>query len=306
MLSRFSSSRLISRLTSLELTLVLFGTLCLVVLSGTLFAEPRQLYGHPLFLGLLAFFWAHLTLCTIRRWRTLAKSTIAVHCGVLVTLLGAMVSSFGYVATVNIYEGSSTDQVYRWDLEKDMPLGVSLAIKKIHREYYPIPLKIGVLRGADKLALSIVNTGQSFPLADLSVRIDQFDKYQKKATLTVFRQGTVIGHTDTEGLGNLPQGFPYRFKLVAFQDPKLKRIAVDMELLRDGHSIAAGSSEVNHPFTWEGLSFFCTRLDRDKQGLPYAGMQIVRDPGTPWVFTGMFILCLGAFGALYRRFHDAR
>ncbi|WP_204318321.1 hypothetical protein, partial [Serratia marcescens] len=48
------------------------------------------------------------------------------------------VRTFGHVATVNVYEGASVDQAYRWDLERDAPLGADLTVTRINREFDPL------------------------------------------------------------------------------------------------------------------------------------------------------------------------
>jgi hypothetical protein len=305
-LSTFFGSRLLTRLTSLELAVVFLGLLCLVILPGT-FMESRQLfYGHPLFIALLALFGLQLTICTIRRWQSLAKSTLIIHCGVIVTLVGSMIAAFGYVATVNVYQGASTDTAYRWDLEKDVPLGLTLKVNKVNQEFYPLPIKIGVMRDGGKYALFTLNTGETFKLGDVTVRVDQFDNYLKKIDLTLLRNGKVVGTADTEGRKSQLTDFPYDFKLVAYKTPMVKRSWVDIELAREGQLLASGQSEINHPFIWEGLYFFNTLSEHDKEGHSFAGIQVVRDPGRPYVFIGMTITCLGAIGSFLRRFYGNR
>jgi cytochrome c biogenesis protein ResB len=303
--STFIGSRLLTRLTSLELAVVFLGLLCLVILPGT-FMESRQFYGHPLFMVLLALFGLQLTVCTIRRWQRLAKSTLIIHCGVIVTLVGGMFGSLGFVATVNVYEGASTNTAYRWDLENDVPLGLSIKVNKVYQEFYPLPVKIGVLKGGEKHALITLKTGETFELGDVTVRLGQFDDYLKKVDLSLLRNGMVVGTADTDGKKSQLTDFPYDFKLVAYQTPKIKRSWVDIELVKEGQFLASGRSEINHPFIWEGLYFFNTLSGHDKEGLSFAGIQVVRDPGRPFVFIGMVLTCLGAIGAFIRRFYGTR
>jgi cytochrome c biogenesis protein ResB len=48
------------------------------------------------------------------------------------------------------------------------------------------------------------------------------------------------------------------------------------------------------------MQFFLTRVDADRMGRGYAGIQISRDPGIPFVYAGFIILCLGLLLALKR------
>ena len=130
-------------LSSTRLSIILFGLLAAAALPGTLLESQREYYSHPFFSALLAVFALHLGICTVKRWKSLARSTLVVHLGVLITMAGGVLTSTGYVATINIYEGESSKTVYRWDLKKDTPFTHDIRVSKINKLFHPIPLKIG-------------------------------------------------------------------------------------------------------------------------------------------------------------------
>jgi len=229
------------------------------------------------------------------------------HGGVIVTLLGCILASFGFVATVNLYEGTRVDRVYRWDREVDAPLGADMLLKKINWEFYPMPVKIGVLRGQNKEKLFELKTGQSFDFNEYRVAVGPVVFNSENLKLSVFEKGKFIGSFNTlSGSTDLPADFPYSFKLVAYKTPKLKRQWVDLMLTDSSGTVAEGSAEVNGPFQWRGLYFFNTQVERDRAGVPYAGIQIVQDPGRWLVFSGMAIVALGALMATFRRWYGFR
>ena len=116
-----------------------------------------------------------------------------------------------------------------------------------------------------------------------------------------------LGTATTAGESSLlPEGFPFEFKLVAFQNPILRRTWIDLKLVRDAAIIAQGSTEINRPFEWNGLYFYSTALDRTPNGEPFAGIQIVNDPGRPVVFAGFALAGLGAVALFIRRFYGNR
>lgn len=293
--------RVIKFLASTELAVVLFLAISLLAIPGT-FSENRAIYASPLFLTLIGAFGLNLLFCTMRRLKTLPKPVLVLHCGVLVTLGGCIVTSYGFVATVNVYEGGTVNQAYRWDIEKDIPLGVDLVVKKINREFRPIPVKVGVLKGEKKEGLFVLKTGESFTLYQYRVQVDSLELTTKNLQLSVYEQGQLKGTCNTEKGSNLPVDFPYSFKLVAFQDPILKRLSVDLLLTSGSDLVAEGITEVNNPFIWNGLYFFNTQVDIDPEGLPYAGIQIVRDPGRPVVFAGFVMVGIGVILTYLRRF----
>ena len=289
-------------LSSTQLTIVLFGLLAVAAIPGTLLKSQREYYSHPVFVLLILAFALHLAICTLKRWQTLSRSTLVVHTGVLITLVGAVLTGRGYVATINIYEGESSKTVYRWDLNQDSPFSHEIRVKKINTDFHPAPLQIGVMKGEQKHTLKTIKTGESFQLNEYTVKAERFDLWQENVSIEVMKGGKVIGSADTSGASTLPADFPFSFKLVAFQDPVIKRFWVDLELLDNGHVVKSGITEINAPFNWNGLDFFNTAISLDKDKRPYAGIQIVRDPGKYVVYSGMFILSVGTIAAWYRRF----
>lgn len=297
--------KVIKFLASTELAVALFLVISLVAIPGT-FSETRTLYSSPPFLLLLGLFGVNLLLCTYRRFASISKPVLVLHGGVIITLLGCILASFGFVATVNMYEGTTVDQFYRWDTKSDAPLGLSLSLKKINLEFYPMPVKIGVLKGQEKERLVELKTGQSFDLNDYRVDVGSVEK-SENLKLSVFEKSRLIGTYNTlSGVNDLPAGFPYSFKLVAYVTPQLKRQWVDLLVKDPAGAVAEGTAEVNGPFQWSGLYFYNTQLAFDPAGVPYAGIQIVRDPGRWLVFAGMMIVACGALMATFRKLYGVK
>ncbi|NVN98102.1 MAG: ResB-like family cytochrome C biogenesis protein [Geobacteraceae bacterium] len=297
-----SGRKVIEWLSSTQLSIILFGLLASAAIPGTLLKSQREYYSHPFFQLLIIIFALHLALCTFKRFKLLAKSTLVVHSGVLITLAGAVMTGTGYVATINIYEGESSKTVYRWDLKQDTPFSHEIRVKKINKEFHPVSLQIGIMKLDKKHDLKTLKSGDSFMLEAYSVKVDSFDPWKEVASFTISKGAEVIGNTDTSGVSNLAPDFPFSFKLVAFKDAVIKRFWVDLELLENGHMIQSGVTEINAPFSWRGLDIFNTSISLDPEKRPYAGIQIVRDPGKYVVYTGMFILSVGTIAAWYRRF----
>jgi hypothetical protein len=277
-------------LISRKLSLALFGVICLLSIPGTL-PEQGRLFSTVLFRSVLGLIALNLLLCTLARAKKLAYPVLIIHSGAMVTLLGGVISTLGFIATVNIYEGGSIDQVYRWDRGEDVSLGYEIAVKQMHRLYHPVPVQVGVLRGDAKIGLFTLKTGETFTLDSYTVKVDELRLPSETLQFSISDQGRPLGTADSEGAA--PPSFPYRFVLVAYKNPVLKRTWVDIQLGRGTAVIAQGPSEVNAPFEWNGLSFYHTSNDSDDQGRPYAGIQIVKDPGREVVFAGFSIILIG-------------
>lgn len=292
-------------LASKGFAVVLFLLLCVVLIPGTL-AETREIslgLTGSIIVGLMAL---NLALCTLQRLKSLSKPVLVMHIGTLLVIGGAVAGSKGFVATVNIYEGSTVDTVYRWDLKKDMPLGVDLTVKQISLEYYPAPVKVGVLREGKKVGLFTMKTGEDFQLKQYKVRVDALELPAENLRMSIFSGDRLIGSADTEGWKDLPPDFPYEFVLVAFRKPSLKQAGVDLVISKKSQIIAEGKSEVNSPLTWESLSFYNTSYDVDDHGLRYAGIQITNDPGRPFVYAGFAVMGLGSAMYFLGRLRKAR
>lgn len=289
-------------LGSKKIALYLFIGLAFILIPNTILAEPNFYLdiAMRLVVGLLAI---NLSLCTIQRFKSLRKATLFIHIGIIITMAGSLISGLGYVATINIHEGSSTDTVFRWDMEQDIPLGFDLQIKKIRRQFYPIHVKVGVLNQGEKDGLFTLQTGESFVWQDMKVLVDSLDPDKKSLLLKVFdKQDQLLGMYDTEGASSLPASFPLEFKLVAYRDPVLKKVGAEIAIAKDQQVIAEGYTEVNGPFYWNGLKFHFTNYAIDELGFPYVGLQIVRDPGVKFVYLGFIIICLGCLLHLQRSF----
>ncbi|HAM49454.1 MAG TPA: ResB-like family cytochrome C biogenesis protein [Nitrospiraceae bacterium] len=290
---------------SKELTLGLFVLLCLILLPRAFTGAMDSYLGRVRSI-IFGFMGLNLLLCTLQRIKILSKPIIVMHLGAILTLAGAVISSLGYVATVNVYEGTTVNTAYRWDMKRDMPLGVNLTVRKINTEYYPVAVKVGVLRGKEKIGLFVLKTGESFYLDGYTVKADSLELPSEDLRLSIFRGDHLIGSASTSGGKSLPADFPYDFRLVAYQTPSLKRVLLNLMLSRDSEVIAEGTSEVNRPMTWKRLHFCNTQISRDPYGTPFAGIQITDDPGRPYVFLGFTVIGIGSGLYFLRRLHGKK
>lgn len=290
-----------SWIASTECAIFLFLAIAAIAIPGT-FTENRTIYSSSPFLFLLACFGVNLIACTWKRRNSISKPVIVLHGGVIITMLGCFATTFGYIATINVYENDSASQFYRWDQKRDNDLGFTLFVDKIHFDHNPIPVKIGVLKGQQKEKLFTLKTGDSFEYGKYRVKVNSPIASADSLDLTVSEKDKTIGIINTNGHSGLPTDFPYNFKLVAFQTPHLKRLWVDLRIRTAAGQEIKGISEVNNPFQWDGLYFYNTQIEWDKNGRAYAGIQIVKDPGRPIVFAGFTVMAIGAVLSFARRF----
>lgn len=281
---------MISRLASKRFTLLLLIGLALVLIPESLGLSPSLIWVLRVLLAALS---VNLLACTISQWRRLSSSVLVIHAGIIVILSGGLWGNLGFVATVNIHEGGSTATAFRWDRQQDIPLGFTLAVTRINREYYPTSIRIGIVTDGNPVELCELMTGESVHCAGLRVEALTIDPAGPKLTLAVTPPGgptdEVVAATtlDSQKTGTVVQ-------LVAFKTPALKRTWVDLTIIAaENGGLVKGQAEVNRPFIWKGLRFFHTASGSDPSGQPYAGIQIVRDQGIPLVYAGFALLVLG-------------
>jgi cytochrome c biogenesis protein ResB len=297
-------SGLFSRLASLEVALAFLLLIGLAAIPGTFVDNRHAYYGSGAFILLLAGFSANLIICTIHRWRRLATSVLVVHLGILLTIAGFVVRELtGTVATINVYEGEPANKFYLPYSEVDIDLGFSLQVHKIHTEYYPVPVRIGVMKGAEKISLHTTKTGDEFTVPGYRVVVDKFISLDHAVKLFVYDGKRLIGNIEVKDTSDPLAGFPFTFRLVAFQTPQIRRSWVDLELTRPNQAPLKGESEINRPLSLHGYEFYYVQSAYDDNGRIYAGIQIVKDPGRPFTFLGMAVAALGALMAAYRRLH---
>ncbi len=280
---------MLATLTSKKFTLFLLAALAVVLIPATVSKLPLFIACGRLLLGLLAI---NLTLCTFNHWRRLSGSVLLVHAGVLLILIGSLWSRAGFVATVNSYEGDAISTAFRWDRQEDTALGFTMMVKKINHDYYPTPVRVGVLMDGVAIKLYELRPGEGFAHAGYLVDVLDFDPLVPALHLAVTApDGTRSMQTATKDIPASQPGF--MCQLVAFQTPVVKRSWVDLDIIPETGPPLSGQAEVNHPFKWQGLRFYHTATGTDPTGRAYAGIQIVNDQGIPVVYLGFILVCLG-------------
>lgn len=320
-------------LTSKKFTLFLLGALALVLIPATVSKYPLFISAGRLLLAVLAI---NLSLCTVKHWRRLSGSVILIHTGILIILIGSLVSQAGFIATINIYEGDTSDTAFRWDRQEEIPLGFTLMVKKINSDYYPVPVRVGVLVDGKPSKLYELKTGESFEHEGFHIEILDFDLLtprtprggielnhlptpagiQSDTPLSGTKlspvlhfaitgaDGVRIARTATQEIPSSQAGIT--LQLVAFQTPVVKRRWVDLTLIPATAPSVSGLVEVNHPLQWQGLRFYHTATNVDMNNQAYAGIQIVKDQGVPLVYLGFITVCLGNGMLLFRKVNGSR
>lgn len=81
--------------------------------------------------------------------------------------------------------------------------------------------------------------------------------------------------------------------------PHVKNFKSAITILEKGQAVLAKTIEVNHPLKYKGYAFYQASYDRD--AFRWSGLDVAKDPGTPFVFGGFILLNTGVMLAFYFR-----
>lgn len=334
-------------LRSKKLALFLFLALALVSVYGTLSATEQarafylkgfgehflplgrflglvDTYHSPIFIALFLLLLLNIALCSWQRFAGLGRAhdgapggrrrfirwlDLILHLSILVILAGgAAKGALGFIGTKNIHVGLSTDVVFDWSREADVPLGFTIHLKDRVDEYYSGEFKIGVsvAETGEKIGLLQVKEGErtALPGGTGSIEVVKFDRrdwllemrvvYEGREELVVFE--VKEGGDTTGGIG------PFSVTLVAWrQDLKTVRSLVAIE--EGGKIVKEGWLTPNGRVAYKGTSLFQTAWGIDEYRNPYTGIQVTRDPGAPLFWAGciLFSLALPLYLAVRHR-----
>jgi hypothetical protein len=333
-------------LRSHTLALFLFLVIALLAVKGSLFSPAQwelyyfksfgrrflpmarffgliDTYRSPVFLSLMALLCLNLVLCTWNRFTRRREASsragggraaavrwldLAMHVSVLILLAGGAAKGlWGFTGTQNIHVGFSTDTVFDWSLQADMPLGFTIAIKEQVREHYPIQARIGISETGSgrKLTLLEVWEGRWTKIegSDLELEVSGLDNETKVLSLRAGGAGppetlffeTVPGGRTSASFGD------YRLTLVAFRQD-LKSVRSRVAILEGDVRRKEGWLLPNSRMSYQGTSIYQTAWGTDDYGSRYTGIQVSRDPGAIVFWSGSILLSLSLpFFILARR-----
>lgn len=283
------------RLTSLPFVPKILLLLAAASVPGTLLTDRKGYFDSIPFTLLLATLALSLSLCTLQAVSRLRLPVLLIHAGFVIVCCGGIVRwTLGWVATVNLYEGMTVDAAYRWDRERDLPLGFAITLERIGFEFHPARLRVGVLKNGEKYRLVTTAEGEGFDVDGIRFAVDRFDPENRSISVTMTPPGgSRVSLPPSEFPTMTSGGVQYGFRLVAWRTPDLRRSWVDLTVRSPSAPELTGSSEVNAPLRFQGVTIHHTANDADQSGRPFAGLQIVKDPGRPVVFTGMVLVSAG-------------
>ncbi len=229
-----------------------------------------------------------------------------VHLSVLVMMGGALAGELGFVGTLNIHIGKSSDVYFDWDTKTDQPLGFTFRLDHFEPRFYPIELRFEAVEPGSGRVLQSYQAKEGeevqLPRPGLSARILAFVPFERRLVLELRQDGRplgeYLGYPAPMQLNNaINPGFELR--PTEFRDPILKQMHSEVSILEGGRVVNQGVIEVNQPLVHRGVRIYQTAFDQDKFGFWYAGFQFSRDPGEGVVWVCCVLLSLGLMAAFF-------
>lgn len=237
-----------------------------------------------------------------RGWAGRWGSTL-VHLSVLGLMAGALAGELGFVGTLNIHIGKTSEVYFDWERKADVPLGFTFRLDHFEPRFYPIEIQFEAIDSRTGAVLQSYQTKEGerveLPRPGLSARVLAFIPFEKRLVLELIGNGVSLG--EYQGLpapmplsNNFDPGFELR--PTAFRDPILKQMHSEVSILEGGAVVQQGVIEINAPLVHRGVRIYQTAFDQDQYGFWYAGFQFSRDPGemVVWVCCVLLVLGLGA------------
>jgi hypothetical protein len=255
-----------------------------------------------------------LVLCKRNPFRSTQWGFLLSHGGIILILVGAIAGYFtSETGMINLNEGQSASTVA---LTKNgsytgvrRNLGFDLKLQDFQVEYYPAEYKIYAYR---------LDSEKKEYVAEGSYKIKQGKKYKIPGTgTTISIQSAETGDVaKAEILASGPNGM-YQATLtdhaaspaylnngqIALLIDKRNRDAKDyrsvVSIFENGIERRHQTIEVNHPLKYKGFSFYQANFDPDNPA--FSGIQMVKDPGLGFVYTGFIMMSLGVIFIFYIR-----
>ena len=229
--------------------------------------------------------------------------TLMTHGSILIIMASSLAgSAAGFIATQRIYVGDSTQTAYNWKDGADRSLPFAVRVEDFAILPNPVGVRLGVLEVASGRKGKLITTheGGAFRVPGLDGRFQlvSFNIEEKDFSATWTRaDGSTISigsgeEIGSSGLSLLP---------VAFATWPERQVTARVTVVSRSAGERSDEISINHPMVTEGIRIYLTDYGQDRFGLPYVGVQFVRDPGQVGVWVGCVLFLVCVTGAVFLR-----
>ena len=298
--------------SSMKLAICLLALIALVSLAGT-FMPKNNIYSAWWFIALLGLLALNLVFCLIKRFSVKGKplGTTISHISILVILAGALAGMvWGQKADIRISEGQVMDFkdfslrlddfIYEEDISPQEKLLVYSKYGKLlveasaetgkQSDIAGTGYKLEVLRYVPDFVMDMntkVVTSRSMEPKNPAIQIKLQGKDSSPHVSWVFAAFPDM-HRDAQNI------FTFKYQ---WRQRRPKDFISKVTVIKNGKEIMRKDIRVNSPLKYAGYAFF--QLNYDTENLSWTGLQAVKDPGVPVVYSGFILLITGLVMRFY-------
>lgn len=228
---------------------------------------------------------------------------ILAHVSVALLMVAAGISSYlGFLGTVNIHEGKSSNICFSWKEKKDVNLPFELFVNNVHIDFYPMPLKIEIENLADgSRKQEITKEGDLLNFENRKIKIVKAIPEKKTIVFNIKN-----GDKEEGPFENIYISKDMSFKIIflAYRDPLPRQYyayisAFDKEGKKESKAVS-----INNPMYFNGYRIYLIDIGVDDFGFAYAGFQITKEPliNFIWFLCIVIIVCLSLYHLVEERF----
>ncbi|MFH1338505.1 MAG: cytochrome c biogenesis protein ResB [Candidatus Omnitrophota bacterium] len=277
------------------------------------------------FILLLSLLGLNLLVCSLNRirFRKSSAGLVVTHLSILIILTGAIIGAFlGERGFMPLYEGQASDSfvtnkgigkldfkihlddfILEWYNKPGHQITAVVQDRKIKKVFlaemgkkYPIEgtgLALQILRYLPDFYLKDKNSGTRSDAPNNPAVLVRIYKDQASEDRWVFEKFPGFFEDKDKDVELL---YKWQGQIKDFKS-KLKVI--------DGESVVRTATiEVNHPLKFNGYTFYQSRYDLEQ--LNWTGLEVVKDPGVPFVYAGFILLNVGIILVFYPKIRTGR
>lgn len=314
--------KIIKIFSSATTFIVLTSTIIVVSVIGTLMSSEvaiSTIYHSPWFFSLLILLTVNLFVCTSSRGRL--RSTFIgfylTHTSIIIIFIGAIVGSIlGHKGFLAISENEAAD--YFLVAGKRHGLDFKLRLDDFSVEYYESDEAKGwlLVETDGQMDRFPIELGRPFKIGGYTLKPLRYipDFYidletREVGTRSEHRHNPAveveINHNGEKEKIWVFEKFPDAHTIqdrdirIVFHTPRetIKSFNSRVSILEGEEVVLKKTIKVNEPLKYKGYTFYQNTYD--EENLSWSGLQVVKDPGVPIVYTGFILLLLGVTYIFY-------
>jgi cytochrome c biogenesis protein ResB len=158
--------------------------------------------------------------------------------------------------------------------------------------------------GGTYLALQILRYLPDFYLKDKNAGTRSDVPNNPAVLVRIYKNRTVEDRWVFEKFPGFFEGKDKDIELLYKWQGQIKDFKSKLEVIDGAKAVRTATIEVNHPLKFGGYTFYQSRYDLEQ--LNWTGLEVVKDPGVPFVYAGFILLNIGIILVFYPKVRTGR